>query len=207
MTWCHCFCLFWYFLVHTFGPSHSYNSFIRRHSPSFLSISSLLVSSVGKTSPECRAGNRTRACLKHYHLNYLATFWATSHPNWATSHPTWATTHPYYQTCLNINQGNQNSRLLGHIDPAWTQGIHFLHSFYTSLLAARAENMLSAVSTAAGGQISQAWLEHMMRIIHSEIRQCVGIWHSQGIETYFDPNVYVSPLTRVSPMKWYECNS
>jgi hypothetical protein len=44
-----------YFLVHTFSPSHSYNTFIRRHSPRFLSISSSLISSVGKTSLGCRS--------------------------------------------------------------------------------------------------------------------------------------------------------
>jgi hypothetical protein len=38
-------------------------TFIRRHSLRFLSISSSLVSAVGKTSLGCRAENQTRACL------------------------------------------------------------------------------------------------------------------------------------------------
>ncbi len=89
-------CLFWYFIVHTFIPSHSYSTSIRRHSPRFLSISSSLVSSVGKTSV---ADNRARAC----HTASRRT------PNWATPHapctelrctqqsyaePYWATPHP-----------------------------------------------------------------------------------------------------------------
>ncbi len=49
--------------VHTSIPSHSYNTFIRRHSPGPLSISSSLLSLVGKTSLWCRAENRTQACL------------------------------------------------------------------------------------------------------------------------------------------------
>ncbi len=55
VAWCNCFCLFWYFIVHTLIPSHSYSYIIRRHSPKFLSISSSQVSSVGKTSLGCRA--------------------------------------------------------------------------------------------------------------------------------------------------------
>ncbi len=43
--WYHSLCLFWYYILHSFIPSHSYStSFIRRHSPRFLSISSSLVS-------------------------------------------------------------------------------------------------------------------------------------------------------------------
>ncbi len=63
--------LFWYFLVHTL---HSYYTIIRRHSPRFLSISSSLVNSEGKTSLGCRAENRTRACLTvcRRHLSYAA---------------------------------------------------------------------------------------------------------------------------------------
>ncbi len=61
---CHCF----FFIYLRFSsPSYSYNTFIRRHSPRFLSISSLLVSSVGKTSLGCRAEKPT-----HYHLSYAA---------------------------------------------------------------------------------------------------------------------------------------
>ncbi len=55
VAWCHSLCLFWYYILHTFIPSHSYNTFIRRHSPRLLPISSSLVSSVGKTSLGCRA--------------------------------------------------------------------------------------------------------------------------------------------------------
>ncbi len=58
------------------SPSHSYNTFICRLSPRFLSISSSLVSSVGRTTLGCQAENRTRACLTakptHYHLRYAA---------------------------------------------------------------------------------------------------------------------------------------
>ncbi len=51
---CHSFCLFFVFYdIHTFIESHSHNTFIRRHSPRFLSISSWLISSVGK--PPCGA--------------------------------------------------------------------------------------------------------------------------------------------------------
>jgi hypothetical protein len=47
---CHSFCLFFIFYnIHAFILSHSYNTFIRPHSPRPLSISSSLVSSVGKT--------------------------------------------------------------------------------------------------------------------------------------------------------------
>ncbi len=34
---CHSFCLFWYYMLHSFIPSHSYSIFIRSHSPRFLS--------------------------------------------------------------------------------------------------------------------------------------------------------------------------
>ncbi len=54
-------CLFFIFYnIHTF-QSHSYNTFIRRHLPRPLSISSSLESSVGKISLWCRAENRTWA--------------------------------------------------------------------------------------------------------------------------------------------------
>jgi hypothetical protein len=43
--------------------THSYITFVRRHSLRFLSISSSLVSSVGKASLGSRAENRTRAFL------------------------------------------------------------------------------------------------------------------------------------------------
>jgi hypothetical protein len=80
VAWYHSFCFFYYFLVHTFIPPHSYSTF-RRHSPRFLSISSIsssLVSSVGKTSLGCRAVNLTRAC----HTSSGRT------NNWATLHHT-----------------------------------------------------------------------------------------------------------------------
>jgi hypothetical protein len=76
-VWWHDFCLFVYFIVHTFIPSHSYSS----HSPKFLSIFSSLVSSVGKTSLGCRAENQTRACLT---ASRRTTNWANPHPFWAT---------------------------------------------------------------------------------------------------------------------------
>ncbi len=58
------FVYFSYFYdIHTFIQSHSYNTFIRRHSLGPLSISSSLESSVGGPSLWCRAENRTRACL------------------------------------------------------------------------------------------------------------------------------------------------
>ncbi len=65
----------------TFIPSHSCNTFIRLHWPRFLSISSLLVSLVGKTSLGCRAGNRTRACLtvKLFRKNQLSCRLLSSH--------------------------------------------------------------------------------------------------------------------------------
>ncbi len=192
MAWCHCFCLFWYFLVHTIIPSHSYSTFIRRNSSRFLPLYLLIAGQLsGKNLPVVPSRIRTRGLpyALRYHtvpsklrrtlLSYLAPFWATPHPN--------------YQTCLNINQGNQNPSLLCNINTGWTQRIHFLHFFYTSLLAGWAENMLSAVSTAAGGQISQARLEHMMRIIHSEIRQCVGIWQGTG-----DRNIFWSKCLRAT---------
>ncbi len=53
---------FIFYNIHTF--IQSYNTFIRRHLPRPLSISSSLVSSVGKTPLRCRAENRTRACLQ-----------------------------------------------------------------------------------------------------------------------------------------------
>ncbi len=57
----HSFCLFFIFYnIHTFIQSHSYTTFIRRHSPGPLSIPSSHLSSVGKTSLWCRAENLTR---------------------------------------------------------------------------------------------------------------------------------------------------
>ncbi len=87
VAWCHSFCLFWY-LFSTYIHSIT---FIRRHSPRFLSISSSLVSSVGKTSLWCPAENQTRACRT---ASRRTTNWATPHPDWATPHPDWATPHP-----------------------------------------------------------------------------------------------------------------
>ncbi len=59
-VWWHNATLFVYFFVfydiHTFIESHSYNTFIRRQSPRSLSISSSLISSVGK--PPCGAEPR-----------------------------------------------------------------------------------------------------------------------------------------------------
>ncbi len=76
---CHSFCLFFIFYnIHTIIQSHSYKTFIRRHWPGPLSISSSLVSSVGKSSQWCRAENRTRACLA---ASRRATNWATPHHN------------------------------------------------------------------------------------------------------------------------------
>ncbi len=68
MAECHSFCLFFIFYnIHTLIQSHSYNTFIRRHSPGSLSMSSSLVacSSGGKTSLWCRAENRTLAALTY----------------------------------------------------------------------------------------------------------------------------------------------
>ncbi len=84
--------IFWYFIEHTFIASHSYSTFIRRHSPRFLSISSSLVSTVGKTSLGCQAKNRTRACHTASRRN----------TNWARPHPNWATPHTYFQVLVNI---------------------------------------------------------------------------------------------------------
>ncbi len=103
-------------------PSHSYNPFIRRQSPRFFSISSSPISSVGKTSPGCRAENRTWACitarqsptdwatphsseLRRILLSYAAFFWATPHSSellhtllsYAASH--WAKPHPAELRC------------------------------------------------------------------------------------------------------------
>jgi hypothetical protein len=59
---CHSFCLFFIFYnIHTFIQSHSYTTFIRRHSPGPLSIPPSHLSSVGKTSLWCRDENQTRA--------------------------------------------------------------------------------------------------------------------------------------------------
>jgi hypothetical protein len=95
VAWCHSFCLFGYFIVHTFIPSHSYCTFIRHHSPKFLSIFSSLVSSVGKTSLGCRAEIQTGACLT---ASRLTTNWATPHPLSAVPHPYWAKLRPYWTT-------------------------------------------------------------------------------------------------------------
>ncbi len=62
--------------IHTFIQSHSYNTFIHRHSLEPLSISSSLESSVGRPSLWCRAENQTRACLTG---SQHATNWATPH--------------------------------------------------------------------------------------------------------------------------------
>ncbi len=87
--------------IRTFIQSHSYNTFIHRHSLGPLSISSSLESSVGRPSLWCRAENRTRACLTRYLLSHATPYWATQHhteprrtilshatPYWATPHHT-----------------------------------------------------------------------------------------------------------------------
>ncbi len=81
LAWCYSFCLFLkVFLVHTV---HSFYHIHPSHSLRFLSISSSLVSSMGKPSLECRAENRTQACLT---ASRTITNWATSHSDWATPH-------------------------------------------------------------------------------------------------------------------------
>jgi hypothetical protein len=61
---CHSFLfIFHFFITYIHSFSHSYTTFIRRHSPGPLSISSSLESSVGRPSLWCRAENRTPACL------------------------------------------------------------------------------------------------------------------------------------------------
>ncbi len=115
-VWWHDFCFFVYFIVHKFIPSHSFRTFIRHHSPKFLSILSSLGSSVGKTSLGCRAKNQTRTCLtasrrttnwatpqpfwatQHLYWATPQPYWATLHPYWATPHPYWTTMHPYWAT-------------------------------------------------------------------------------------------------------------
>ncbi len=67
VAWCHSFWLFWYYILHTFNPSHSNSKFIHRLSPKFLSISSL----------GCRAENLTRACLT---ASQRTINWATPQP-------------------------------------------------------------------------------------------------------------------------------
>jgi hypothetical protein len=78
------FCLFLKFYCNysTFILSHSFSTVIYHHSLRFLSISSTLVSSVGKTSLGCQAKYRTQACkhqadslpteLRRILLNYAA---------------------------------------------------------------------------------------------------------------------------------------
>ncbi len=61
--------------IHTFIQSHSYHTFIHRHSRGPLSISSSLESSGGRPSRWCRAENRTRACYikpTRYQLSHAA---------------------------------------------------------------------------------------------------------------------------------------
>ncbi len=77
VAWCYSFCLFLKFYS-------AYRTFIRRHSLCFLSISSLLVSSVGKTSLGCWAEYRTRACLI---ASRRTTKFVTPQPFLVTPHP------------------------------------------------------------------------------------------------------------------------
>ncbi len=89
MAGCHSFPLFLFIFhifityIHSFIQSHSYNTFIHRHSLRPLSISPLLVRSVGNTSLWCWAENWTRACLT---ASRRATNWATTHHYWAMPH-------------------------------------------------------------------------------------------------------------------------
>jgi hypothetical protein len=101
VAWCHSFCLFnkFYSAYSTLILSQSHiSTFIRHHLLRFLSISSSLVSSVGKTSVGWRAENRTRPALRQAQalpaelrrtlLSYAAPYWAMPHPYWPTPHPT-----------------------------------------------------------------------------------------------------------------------
>ncbi len=73
------FLFIWYFLVHTFSPSHSYNTFIRCHSPRFLSISSSLVSDKW-INPPWGAEPRIELGPALQQVDAL-TIWATQHPS------------------------------------------------------------------------------------------------------------------------------
>ncbi len=69
--------------VHAFIQSHSYNTFIRHHSPGLLSISSSLVGSVGKNLPlvPSRESNSGLPYSKptRYQLSHAAPFFGLSH--------------------------------------------------------------------------------------------------------------------------------
>ncbi len=72
---------FWYFLVHTFIPSHAYNTFIRHHLPRFLSISSL--ATINKWCPTTDMGDSrqltTRNNSDEWHLLTWAIFFRSEH--------------------------------------------------------------------------------------------------------------------------------
>ncbi len=85
----HCLSIIsWSSTVHTIIPSHSYRTFIRRHSRRFLSSPQQLCGKI--LSGGSRAENLNRACLTK--MSYDA-------PNLATLHPNWATPHPIEQRC------------------------------------------------------------------------------------------------------------
>ncbi len=98
VAWLRSFCLFCYFLVHTFIQSHSYNTFIRRHPPRFLSISPHRLPAQWENLPgvPSRESNSGLPYSKptHYHLSYIApsvhikTVWLFYRPQGSMTSPT-----------------------------------------------------------------------------------------------------------------------
>ncbi len=107
-VWWHDTTLFVYFdifysTVHTFIPSHSYSTFIRRHMPRFLSISSSLVSSVGKTSLWLSSRESNWGKPTDYHRIYIEPSMSHVAP-WKSYVASWLTyVAPCLQHIYNVN--------------------------------------------------------------------------------------------------------
>ncbi len=96
------------FYAHIFIPSHAFiHTFIRRHSPRFLFISSSLFSGQlswknlpGVPSQESNLGPAIDSKPIHYQLSYTAPYWATPHPAelrhtlLSYAAPCWAMSYP-----------------------------------------------------------------------------------------------------------------
>ncbi len=92
--------------VHTIIPSHSYSTFIRRHSSRFLYLliagqwSAHWENPPWGAEPRIELGPAIDSKPIHYQLRYAAPYWATPHPieqrrtlvSYAA--PCWATSHP-----------------------------------------------------------------------------------------------------------------
>jgi hypothetical protein len=89
------FCFFLIFLAHKFIPSHSFNTFIRRHLKRSLHLP-IACEFCEKTSLGCRSEKWTRSCLS---ASRRTTSWATPHRKTELRRNLLATPHPIELCC------------------------------------------------------------------------------------------------------------